>query len=170
MPWKWLQIKGDPSVRRFLFQQSRVESLFDARLDEVHAMTVRLLNEKGVFHAKLHYSSSQLTCWLCDDPYRYQVFIGDEVASGAALARLPDKPLRDHLNNQPVVVPSEAIDRIMAEFKRLRMTDDSVYLRNASINRFNGIVGMTFSCDGAHYLSYTEFLDKLDSFGSGGNG
>ena len=29
MPHKWLQIKGDPSVRDFLFQQSRVDSLLD---------------------------------------------------------------------------------------------------------------------------------------------
>lgn len=28
MPERWLQVKGDPSVRNFLFQQPRVESLF----------------------------------------------------------------------------------------------------------------------------------------------
>ena len=51
MPEKWLQIKGDPSVRSFLFQQQRVESLFDASLDQVHALVAALLTRKGVFHA-----------------------------------------------------------------------------------------------------------------------
>ena len=36
MPQKWLQIKGDPSVREFLFQQSRKQSLFDENIDKVH--------------------------------------------------------------------------------------------------------------------------------------
>ena len=64
MPARWLQIKGDPSVRSFLFQQQRVESLFDASLDQVHALVAALLTRKGVFHVKIHYSSSQLTCWF----------------------------------------------------------------------------------------------------------
>ena len=32
MPERWLQIKGDPMVRGFLFQQQRVKSLFDAQI------------------------------------------------------------------------------------------------------------------------------------------
>jgi hypothetical protein len=33
---KCLQVKGDPSVRDFLFQQSRVENLFDTDLDRIY--------------------------------------------------------------------------------------------------------------------------------------
>lgn len=29
MPGRWLQIKGDPSVRAFLFEQERTISVFD---------------------------------------------------------------------------------------------------------------------------------------------
>jgi|GEM_PF-6785155 len=39
MPNRWLQIKGDPSVRGFLFQQQRVESLCDAPIDRIHEIT-----------------------------------------------------------------------------------------------------------------------------------
>jgi len=62
MPDKWLQVKGDPMVRAFLFQQSRVESLFDGQIDRVHEIVEALLTTKGAFHVKVHYSSSQLTC------------------------------------------------------------------------------------------------------------
>ncbi len=36
MPERWLQVKGDPSVKNFLFEQSRIESLFDTDLDRIH--------------------------------------------------------------------------------------------------------------------------------------
>jgi hypothetical protein len=36
--------------------------------------------------------------------------------------------------------------------------DEMFYLRSATLNIFNGIVGLTFSCDGSHYIPYDEFL------------
>ena len=44
------------------------------------------------------------------------------------------------------------------------MTDQTIYLRNASINRINGMIGMNFSCDGAHYIDHKTFFSKLDTF------
>ncbi len=38
MPDRWLQIKGDPSIRAHLFNQTRAESLFDASIDRLHAI------------------------------------------------------------------------------------------------------------------------------------
>ena len=90
MPKHWLQIKGDPMVRAFLFQQRRVDSLFDLHLDAVHDVVARLLTEKGVFHAKIHYSSGQLTCWFSYDAYRYRVYHREEVLAPEFLAALPD--------------------------------------------------------------------------------
>ena len=100
MPYKWLQIKGDPSVRAFLFQQSRIESLFDSHIDAVHDIIHALLAQKGAFHVKVHYSSSQLTCWFADDPFRYRVFVKDEVLEDGFLDQLPDFGL-EHL--QPLI-------------------------------------------------------------------
>ena len=59
--------------------------------------------------------------------------------------------------------PAE-IDRILTEFRRLRLTDQTIYLRNAAINLINGMINMTFSCDGTHYIDYQTFLAKLDRF------
>ena len=33
-------------------------------------------------------------------------------------------------------------------------------LHSASINIFNGMLSLAFSCDGTHYMSWQEFLDK----------
>ena len=161
MPQKWLQVKGDPSVRAFLFAQSRVDSLFDSDLDAVHRMVKELLTRKGAFHVKTHYSSSQLTCWFCDDAYRYRVYVREEVMAPDFLEHFRNLSV-DHL--KPLLDPDD-LDAVLAEFKRLRMTDETIYLRNASINLVNGMIGMTFSCDGTHYIDHKTFFEKLESFG-----
>ena len=51
---------------------------------------------------------------------------------------------------------------------RLRTTDETIYLRNGSINRINGMIGMTFSCDGAHYIDHKTFFEKLETFATAG--
>ena len=160
MPERWLQIKGDPSVRAFLFQQSRVGSLFDSYIDRIHEIVHVLLTRKGAFHVKVHYSSSQLTCWFADDAYRYRVFVKDEVLEPDFLVQFRDCTV-DHL--QPVIDGPSTLD-VLGEFKRLRTTDKNIYLRNGSINRVNGLIGMTFSCDGAHYIDHKTFFEKLETF------
>ena len=38
------------------------------------------------------------------------------------------------------------------------------------LNIFNGLVGLTFSCDGSHYMPWDEFLDKNLGFWLGTSG
>ena len=156
MSEEWLQIKGDPAVRRFLFQQTREASLFDLRIDRLMDVVEEFLIIRGVFHAKIHFSSNQLTCWFYDDPYRYRVFIGEELFENGFMERFP----RSIFAERPVI-DATAIRPILAEFKRLRLTDQSVYMRNGSINRINGLIGMTFSCDGSHYIDHRKFFETL---------
>ena len=78
MSERFLQIKGDPSIRKFLFSQSRVDSEFDDHLDGVMNIVDLLLREHGIFHAKIHFSSGQVTLWSLVDPYNYQVFLKEE--------------------------------------------------------------------------------------------
>ena len=160
MPDRWLQIKGDPSVRNFLFQQSRIDSLFDSEIDRIHEIVNELLTRKGAFHVKVHYSSSQLTCWFVDDAYRYRVYVKEEVLAPGFLDQFRDCMI-DHI--QPVIDSGDTLS-ILTEFRRLRTTDQTIYMRNGSINRINGLIGMTFSCDGAHYIDHKTFFEKLETF------
>ena len=160
MPERWLQIKGDPAVRAFLFQQQRVESLFDSQIDRIHENVVALLARKGVFHTKVHYSSSQLTCWFARDPFCYEKFLREEVLESRFLERFPDA---DHAGRSPLLSARD-VRRVLQEFKRLRLTDETIYLRNGAINLINGMINMSFSCDGTHYIDHHTFFAKLDTF------
>jgi len=161
MPDKWMQIKGDPSIRAHLFDQKRVESLFDASIDRVHAIVRRLLTRKGVFHAKIHYSSSQLTCWFARDPFCYEKFVREEVLADDFLDRFPDA---DHAGRVPVIDEAHIV-RLLDEFRRLRLADETLYLRNGAVNLINGMINMSFSCDGTQYIDHRKFFTVLDTFG-----
>ena len=73
-----------------MFQQQRDESLFDTGIDRVHEIVYTLLTQKGVFHTKIHYSYSQLTCWFSRGPFVYEKFVREEVLADGFVARSPD--------------------------------------------------------------------------------
>lgn len=160
MPERWLQIKGDASVRAQLFEQQRTQSLFDESMDRVHEVVVGLLTRKGVFHVKIHYSSSQLTCWFASDPFCYEKFVRETVLEPGFLDRFPNS---DYAGRVPLLSATD-IRRLLGEFKRLRLKDETIYLRNAAVNLINGMINMSFSCDGTHYIDHKTFLAKLDKF------
>lgn len=163
MPSRWLQIKGDPSVREFLFQQKRQVSLFDEHLDRVHRIIHALTSTKGAFHVKAHYASSQLTCWFYDDPFNYKVYVKEEVLNEGFLDSFPSL---SYEGRQPQI-ELHSLGLVLDEFRRLRMSDEQVYLRSASVNRLNGMIAMNFSCDGSHYIAHDEFFRRLREFGIG---
>jgi hypothetical protein len=153
----WLQIKGDPSIRSTVFMQSRSLSLMDESIDDTISTVEELLQSRGIFHAKLHFSSSRATLWLYDDPYHYRVHPQEEL-NNTCLA-YPARPYP-----KDAVVSPDQIPQIFEQFKTLRFADDTVYLRAASLNIINGMVALNFSCDGSHYIPAEEFLNKGEMF------
>jgi hypothetical protein len=158
-PRNWRQIRGDPAIRGTVFHQTRSESLMDQHIDTVLGVVEELILDHGVFHCKLHLSSSRATLWLMADPYRYRVLEMDALID-------PDVCLTYPRCSYPAdaLVPTDRIREILQAFKRLRFIDETFYLRSATLNIFNGIVALTFSCDGSHYLAWDEFLEKGDAF------
>jgi hypothetical protein len=58
------------------------------------------------------------------------------------------------------VIPLEKVGEVFRTFRELRFMDETIYLRAGSLNIFNGMVGLNFSCDGSHYMPWDEFLEK----------
>jgi hypothetical protein len=158
-PEQWRQIKGDPAIRSGLFLQTRVESPMDRNMDQTLAILEEMLTERGVFQTQIHFSSSQATIWMNDDPYRYRILDIDALTD-------PDICLVYPLQPYPAeaVIPAAQIPTILNTFKMLRAGDPNIYLRLATINLYNGMVSLTFSCDGSHYMSYDELLRKNLTF------
>jgi hypothetical protein len=154
-PSQWRQIKGDPAIRSGLFQQQRTTSLMDQNIDHVLSVHEALMIDHGVFHAHIHFSSSRSTVWHIDDPYVYRLLSMDELADTSICLAYPQRPYFERNT-----VPESAIAPIFQQFKALRFSDETIYLRNASLNLVKGAVSLNFSCDGTHYLNYSEFLDR----------
>jgi hypothetical protein len=156
---KWQQFRGDPAVRSTLFMQKRVPSLMDQRLNETNILLDNLITQHGVFHCKLHYSSGRCSLWLYDDPYHYRIHSVEEIINPEICLAYPQCEYPEH-----ALVSQEQVLLVLEQMRKLRFADDTIYLRSGSINIMNGMVGLTFSCDGSHYVSAEEFLDKNEAF------
>jgi hypothetical protein len=155
----WRQIKGDPAIRSTVFQQSRVESVMDRNMDQAIAILEELFTDRGMFQAVVHFSSSRATVWFVDDPYRYRILDHEALIDPDICMLYPRRPYP-----KDALIPCKKIVCLLNAMRQLRMADETLYLRSASINIFNGMVSLTFSCDGSHYMSWEEFLHKDMSF------
>ncbi len=158
-PGLWLQVKGDPAIRGQVFQQCRIESPMDRNIEQALSILEELLSERGVFQCQIHFSSSQATIWTIDEPFRYRILDHEALSDADICLVYPSRPYP-----ADATIPRQDIIRILETLQRLRLTDQTFYLRTASINIFNGMVSVTFSCDGSHYMPYLEFLLKGTSF------
>ena len=156
---KWQQFRGDPAVRSTLFMQERVHSLMDQHLNELNILLDNLITQHGVFHCKLHYSSGRCSLWLYDDPYHYRIHSVEEIINPEICLAYPQSEYP-----KDALVPADQVLLVLERMKNLRFADETIYLRSGSLNIMNGMVGLTFSCDGSHYVSVAEFLDKTDDF------
>jgi hypothetical protein len=136
-PSNWRQVKGDPAIRGNLFQQTRTESPMDRNIQNALSILEELLTERGIFQCQMLQDTD--ICLL-----------------------YPSRPYP-----ADAAIPRDKITRILDSMQSLRMVDTTIYLRTASINIFNGMLSLTFSCDGSHYMRFDEFLAKGPAFWSG---
>ena len=117
------------------------------------------MTQRGVYHVMLHFSSSRAVVWVMDDPYRYRLLDIQALID-------PDICLAYPLRPYPLdaLVKAEQIQPVLRGLRELRFMDEMLYLRTGTLNIFNGVVGLTFSCDGSHYVPVDEFLDKGQDF------
>lgn len=155
----WRQIKGDPSIRQTVFMQQRAISDLDQHIDDVNATINELMCERGIFHVQIHFSSSRATLWSMVDPFSYRVHVLDEIINPAVCLEYPKQPYPARATVRP-----EQVRQVLEKFKQLRTADDVIYLRSGSLNIINGIIGLTFSCDGSHYIPTDEFLSDECKF------
>lgn len=158
-PGHWRQIKGDPAIRGTVFQQHRAESPMDQSIGPALSILEELLTERGVFQAVIHFSSCRATVWVVGDPYRYRILDREALEDPDICLAYPRQPYPDN-----AIMPHASIEHILRSMHALRMADETLYLRSGSINIFNGMISLTFSCDGSHYMRYDEFLAKEPSF------
>ena len=156
---EWRQIKGDPAIRSSVFLQCRIESPMDKDIDVALAIIEELIIDRGMFQSVIHFSSSRATTWFMNDPYRYRIFDTEALTDPDVCLIYPP-----HIYPKDALSPRDKIMSILKALKKLRLTDETFYLRSASINVFNGLISLTFSCDGSHYMSWQEFLEKDESF------
>ncbi|MCW8826257.1 MAG: PDC sensor domain-containing protein [Gammaproteobacteria bacterium] len=158
-PSHWKQLKGDPAIRGTLFSQKRIDSAMDKDIDTVLPQIETLMKYHGVFQVNLHFSSSRSTVWFTESPHKYRLLDTEMLTK-------PDLSLTYPIHQYPddAKIRESEISDIIRTFHELRLSDDVIYLRSASINIFNGLISLTFSCDGTHYLPHSDLLNRNHKF------
>ncbi len=164
-PRRWVQLRGDPSIRGTVFHQTRSESDLDRNLDTVIGLLQSLMTDHGVYHFMLHFSSSRAVIWVVDDPYRYRLLDIQALTDPDICLACPRHPWP-----ADALVRPEQVREVLERFRNLRTMDEMFYLRSGTLNIFNGLVGLTFSCDGSHYIPCDEFLGLGADFWVTGKG
>ncbi len=129
-------------------------SASDINIDYLIYALSTMMQEHGIFHSKIHFNSDSCHLWSVQDAYQYHLHSIDQIMSSDLLSEYP--PCEYHPRN---CVAIEKIPLVFAQFKAMRQADDRIYLRSGSLNLVNGFVGLSFSCDGSHYLTVDEFLN-----------
>ncbi len=136
-----------------LQEPARQVSRLDRELDTVASVLEELIRCRGVYHVKIHFSTSQTVVWVMDDPYRYRILgIADLLDPDSCLAY----PCRTY--SEEALIQTAEIRLILERMKVMRRSHNPIYLRSCSLNIFNGMVGVSFSSDGSHYIPYEDFL------------
>ena len=153
------KIEDDHAIHGSLLEHKRIQSRMDNNIDDVVVLMQRLILEHGVFHGNLHFSSSRANLWHADTPFSYRVLNMAELLDDKTAQLYTSRPY-----DNKAVVPAEMVKEVFEKFKQLRFANETIYLRAGSINIYNGMVGLSFSCDASYTMRYDEFLEKDDSF------
>nr|MBS0019779.1 hypothetical protein [Gammaproteobacteria bacterium] len=94
----------------------------DHHIDEVLGLLTELIAVHGVFHSKIHFSSSRATLWLIDDPSRYRILDFDNLVDPGSCLAYPRRTYP-----QDAVVPLACIQEALRRFRELRFMDENLY-------------------------------------------
>lgn len=137
----------------------RVDSLFDRNINDVHKALEKLIVEHGVFHCTIHYASVQVMLWQVDDPYQYRLYSLEQILDPDMYLAYSRRPYSARAK-----IFAGQVKQVLERFRLLRQADEGIYLRSGSINIINGMVGLSFSCEGSQYMLSEVFLNRNTSF------
>ncbi len=133
----------------------RTTNFFDKYLNDIHRILTNLICEHGVFHITIHYTDAKTMLWQMNEPYQYRLYNAEQLLNPDMCLAYPRRSYPDKASISTRVVHS-ALER----FRTLRLADDRIYLRSASLNIMNGMISLSFSFEGSQYMLAEVFLTK----------
>lgn len=145
-----------PAIQR---DQVRQASRLDREINTVISVLEELITFRGVYHVKIHFSSSQTVVWQMNDPYQYRILGVTDLLDPDSCLAYPNRSYPEQATIRP-----RDIRFVLERMEALRRSDNPIYLRSFSLNIFNGLVGTSFLSGDSYYIPYDDFL-KADCFG-----
>ena len=151
----WCHPQSDDFTKSQIGQSSIARSQMDVTLHTSLMTLENLITERGVFQCEIHFSGNMATIWQLNDPYKYQLLDNKMLTNREALNNYQIQQYPENAK-----IPRSVVPDIIEHIIELRQDKDPVSLRCASINLFNGKIGLGFYCDSIYFTHYDDFLDK----------
>ncbi len=186
-------IKGDPSLRETAMYRPRYHSALDEIYPQLEEHLLELLCERSTYRLYIGFSSAEIRTQSVFDPLREETHSAERLLEDDYVARhfpaisyeekvqgmremydflqgsnlfnnLPDywKKIFAKRHNDWHPMDPDSIAKVLASLKALRDMPD-YYLRNVSISMVQGIVRLSFNCDGTQLVNaenYQRFLEE----------
>jgi len=133
----------------------RATNFFDKYLNDIHRILSNLICEHGVFHAAIHYTDAKTMLWQMSDPYQYRLYNAEQLLNPDMCLAYPRRSYPEKAS-----ISTRVVHLVLERFRTLRLADDRIYLRSASLNIINGMISLTFSFEGSQYMLAEVFLNK----------
>ena len=138
-----------------LLHSSRAANFLDKYLNDIHRILGNLICKHGVFHITIHYTDAKTIIWQINEPYQYRLYNAEQLLNPDMCLAYPRVNYPEEANIAPRVV-----QQVLERFCTLRLADDRIYLRSASLNIINGMISLSFSFEGSQYMLAEVFLTK----------
>ena len=138
-----------------LKRQQRKTSDIDDKMEYLIHILGTLMQNHGIFQTQILFDSGICVLSSLDDPLRYQIYNAQELMDPEIFLLYPKRGFDTRCN-----IKQESIPNTFAQFKILRDLDEDIYLRSGTLNSINGQIGLSFSCDGTHFMNAEDFLNR----------
>ncbi|MEN8171063.1 MAG: hypothetical protein ABFS08_12645 [Pseudomonadota bacterium] len=186
-------IKGDPSLRETAMYRPRYNSVLDEIYPQLEEHLLELLCERSTYRLYIGFSSAEIRTQSVFDPLREETHAAERLLDDDYVARhfpaisyedkvqgmremydylltsrlfgnLPEhwKNIFSRRHSDWHPMDKESIAKVLGSLKALRDMPD-YYVRNATISMVQGIVRLSFNCDGTQLVNaenYQRFLEE----------
>ena len=115
--------------------------------------------ERESFQRVIHFSSSRATGWVVGHPFRQRILDHEALSDPDVCLAYPPR-----LYPSDALIPAADVGPVLKGMGQLRVAAENIYIRSASINTFNRIISLAFSCVGSHCVPHRESVDKDMAF------
>jgi len=141
----------------------KIKTYSDEHIDQIVCKSYELFTSNTVFSMDFHCGSGLIAIWYHNNPYNPKIVNVDQF-----LDLDKDNSWLNRTNEKEIVTPSRKISKeqvyeILQVAKKMRFSDEFLYLRYLSVNIPGDKITALFTCGGTYCVNTKKFLGSFSN-------